>query len=275
MDSGNKHLSNEAAVKHINTNMQEFVYDFGSFSRIDILDYVNYKGLISDVPHPILNSIIEAQLKTESIKSDIENIIAPFKKNHSPVFWYIWPTSKPTNLSEHLLAYGFEHSHDSPGMLANLSDLPKDLTIPDGARMERVSNEDKLKEWMEPFKAGYQFPDMFNNFFYSLLKDFGYAEDLPIQNYLAYFNDEPVACVTLYLGKNNVAGIWNVATSPEARGKGIGTAITWKGCFEAFQKGYQHAILLSSEMGYNVYKRLGFEEYCKVGYYLWQPPDTE
>jgi predicted GNAT family acetyltransferase len=127
---------------------------------------------------------------------------------------------------------------------------------------------------MEPFKAGYQMPDMVNDFFFSLFKEFGYAEDLPLQNYLAYYQDEPVSCVTLYVGEDHIAGIWCVATSPQARGKGLGIVVTWKGCVEALQKGYRYAILISSKMGYNVYKRLGFKEYCKVIYYHWQPPDN-
>jgi len=94
-----------------------------------------------------------------------------------------------------------------------------------------------------------------------------------MQNYLVYFEDEPASCLTLYMGGNRVASIWCVATSPQVRGKGLGTLVTWKGCVEALQKGYRYAILISTEMGYNVYKRLGFREYCKVGYYLWQPKD--
>ena len=61
-----------------------------------------------------------------------------------------------------------------------------------------------------------------------------------------------------------------MATVPEARGKGIGTAITWQGCFDAQQRGYVHAILLSSAMGYSVYQKLGFEEIFKAQVYVWQ-----
>jgi ribosomal protein S18 acetylase RimI-like enzyme len=275
MGSGNDHLSNEAAVNYINTSTQEFFEYMGGYSQYDFLDHIHYKGLISDVPHQIVNCIMEARLKSETVQSDIGNLMTPFREKHLPLTWYVWPTSTPADLSDHLLSYGFEHSHDSPGMLADLSDLPKDVSIPDGTRIERVSNDALLKDWMEPFNAGYQMPEMVNDFFFSFYKEFGYAEDLPMQNYLVYYEDEPVSCVTLYMGENHVAGIWGVATSPQARGKGLGTVITWKGCVEAIQKGCQYAILISSQMGYNVYRRLGFREYCKVGYYLWQPQDND
>jgi ribosomal protein S18 acetylase RimI-like enzyme len=160
-------------------------------------------------------------------------------------------------------------------MLADLSDLPKDVPSPDGVRIESVSSDSMMKDWMEPFKAGFQMPDVANDFFFSLFKEFGYTEELPMQNYLVYDKNEPVSCMTLYMGKNRVASIWCVATSHQARGKGLGTIITWKGCVEALQKGYRYAILISSEMGYSIYKRLGFEEYCKVGYYRWRPADND
>jgi hypothetical protein len=34
-------------------------------------------------------------------------------------------------------------------------------------------------------------------------------------------------------------------------------------------EGYRAAILLESEMGESVYRRLGFREYCKIGEYSW------
>jgi predicted GNAT family acetyltransferase len=80
---------------------------------------------------------------------------------------------------------------------------------------------------------------------------------------------KPVASSTVYLGSDRVAGIWNVATTVESRGKGIGTAVTWKPLQEVVKEGYTHAVLRSSQMGYNVYKRLGFEEVFKDRLYIW------
>jgi len=273
MGLGNDRLSNDTAVNYINSSSQEFFEYMGGYSQYDFWDHIHYKELISEVPHQIVNCIIEAWLQSETIQADIESLTAPFRERHLPFSWYVWPTSMPADLGDHLLSYGFEHSHDSSGMLADLSDLPTELPIPDDARIGRVGSDAMLKDWMEAFEAGFQTPDVVNDFFFSFYKEFGYAEDLPMQNYLAYYRDEPVSCVTLYVGENHVAGIWAVATSPQARGKGLGTIITWKGCFEALRKGYRYAILISSQMGYNVYERLGFKEYCKVSYYRWQPKD--
>lgn len=38
---------------------------------------------------------------------------------------------------------------------------------------------------------------------------------------------------------------------------------------EALAKGYRLGVLQSSEMGLNVYRKLGFQEYYKISMYLW------
>jgi hypothetical protein len=40
---------------------------------------------------------------------------------------------------------------------------------------------------------------------------------------------------------------------------------------EARDLGYNVGVLGSSEMGYSVYRGLGFEEYCRIGLYEWRP----
>lgn len=87
--------------------------------------------------------------------------------------------------------------------------------------------------------------------------------------YLAYLDGEPVAVSSMYLGVG-VAGIYNVATLPEARGKGAGSAVSYVPLREAHQAGYEIGTLQSSKLGYSVYRRLGFEEICTFNLYIWR-----
>lgn len=62
----------------------------------------------------------------------------------------------------------------------------------------------------------------------------------------------------LCLVDRNAAGLFNVATVPEHRGKGYASAATQHCLRAAHQAGAQWAYLQSSVPGYGVYERLGF-----------------
>jgi len=68
-----------------------------------------------------------------------------------------------------------------------------------------------------------------------------------------------------------VAGIYCVAVCSEYRNRGIGKAITMAPLLQAKKKGYEISILTSSELGFNVYSRIGFKECCKYGQYIYTP----
>lgn len=58
--------------------------------------------------------------------------------------------------------------------------------------------------------------------------------------------------------QGGVAGVYNVATIPSARGKGIGAALTWAAVRAGAAAGETTSILQSSKEGQPVYTRMGF-----------------
>ena len=66
--------------------------------------------------------------------------------------------------------------------------------------------------------------------------------------------------------------LFNVATPPEARGRGYGAAISAHAVEEGGRRGARVATLQSSAAGLPVYRRLGFE--TVVEYEVWSPGDA-
>lgn len=57
----------------------------------------------------------------------------------------------------------------------------------------------------------------------------------------------------------------------QARGQGIGGAITLKPLLEARDEGYRYGVLFSTEMGQSVYERIGFRATgTRINRYLWR-----
>jgi predicted GNAT family acetyltransferase len=76
----------------------------------------------------------------------------------------------------------------------------------------------------------------------------------------------PVA-TALSVRTGDVVGIYSVATLPEARGHGYGTALTWMTLADA-EPGVRAAVLQASPMGRPVYERMGFRlvrEFVELG----------
>lgn len=77
------------------------------------------------------------------------------------------------------------------------------------------------------------------------------------RTFTGYLNGRAVASCSLFL-TGRVAGIYNVSTLPEARGRGIGEAITWHAVHAGAEDGALIASLQASDMGRPIYQRMGF-----------------
>jgi hypothetical protein len=87
----------------------------------------------------------------------------------------------------------------------------------------------------------------------------GSAEHDPdARAYVAFLDGVAVGCAETYLA-GGVLGVFGVATIPEARRGGVGTAVTAFAIHDRRDEA-EVVILDSSELGHGVYERLGFRE---------------
>ena len=114
---------------------------------------------------------------------------------------------------------------------------------------------------------GFRINEEFEKFWYDFFVDAIFNPKF--RTYLALLNGKPVGASQLFLSEG-VAGIYNVTCIPEARGLGIGSAITLAPLLKAREMGYRIGVLQASKRGYNVYRRLGFQDFGKLSLYLWE-----
>jgi GNAT superfamily N-acetyltransferase len=187
-----------------------------------------------------------------------------------PGSWHVGPSTRPTDLGERLLAHGFEYGGDDIGMAVDLVRLPEGVIVPDGFAIERVRAEDDLAAWVQTLGLGFGEGPVEAEWVGTVYRRLGYNDGGPLRHFLGRLDGELVATSTLFLGAG-VAGVYFVFTAKGARRRGIGAAITLAALQEARDLGYEVGVLGSTEMGYPVYRGLGFDESCRIHLYEWRP----
>ena len=229
------------------------------------------KRSISNIPLPLMNSIMDAQLTPGQVEPTIDYVIADAKSRHVPVLWWVGPSTHPVDLAERLVKYGFSIDEDGPGMAVNLDKLNESLPVAEGCTIHPALDDAAWWAWSRTLAKGFEVPaarvEFAVNSWHDLLRQVDPETTL---GNTAWLNGTPVATSLLQLG-GGVAGIYGVATVPEARRKGIGAQVTLYPLLQARAKGYKVGVLQASEMGLGVYRSLGFQECCRITSYIWRP----
>jgi ribosomal protein S18 acetylase RimI-like enzyme len=163
---------------------------------------------------------------------------------------------------------GFRLVQGPPGMSVDLELLNEAGSLPDGAYIKPVHDEQGVQDCAEVLIHGYGFPVEWKSLAADFVRGLGLEAEAPLRSYVAYWDGKPVSTAAGLFGQQ-VVGIFNVATLPEARGKGFGGALTSAPLLEARAMGYRVGTLQSSEQGFPIYKKLGFEQNCWVGSFFY------
>ena len=264
-----KSFSTQVPATAIEANViEQFLTIFAHSPQVEIHDEPDKVWVVTDIPHAYPNCVLRVQFAPDDMDARIEATLTHFRSRRLPMTWYIGPSTQPADLGKHLIAHGLTHIEDATGMAVGLLALNENLPAPSGLTIEHVSDVETLQKWLHPVTISFEYPDFGANALFDLYARLGFGQRLPWQLYVGFLKGEPVASSRLFLAAG-VAGIYAVVTVPEARRQGIGTAMTLAPVCEARSMGYRIGVLRAAQRELGVYRRLGFEEYCKFGIYAW------
>jgi GNAT superfamily N-acetyltransferase len=211
----------------------------------------------SDVPHPLMRS---ATLLTPLGEGEAPALVARLRSFYAAgtgdawALWSAWPTPD-------LRPLGGSFVGQPPLMVRTAGPIP---TAPPELDIREVVDAAMLVDFERTFIEGYPIEE---------LQPFqpGRLFTLPVLGgdyhlWLGYLDGRPVTCAIAQVS-DGVVGVHFVATSPEARGRGYGAAITARA---ACTDPTLPAVLQSSDLGRPVYERIGFSVHSRFD--LWVFP---
>lgn len=262
------HCSPSLLAQAVESNLVDFWEVYGRAARGEFYADPRIIRFATGLPVPIFNGIVYAHLQDDNLDREITDALTPFMARRLPMIWWIGPSSEPTSLHAALESYGLVHVADVPGMAIDLLGLPDSPTRCSEFTITPVHDMAALKQWMSITSIAFEIPDAVAGTLFDLEVRIGYDATLSLQRHVAHWKDTPVATATLFL-TGDVAGIYTVATVPSARRNGLGSMLTTSLLHKARAQGYQVGILQSSEMGFKVYQRMGFQPCCMFHQYGW------
>lgn len=263
-------VSSQQLLPAMDANLAAFWAAYGRAKGSAIQQTPDVLWFYTGVPHPLFNGVHAAVLDAADCGPIADALHAQIEARGAPAMWWIGPRSKPDALQTVLVQHGLEPLGEIPGMAVELAVLANEPATVANFAVERVASVEQQALWARIAAIGTEFSTAAVEALENLeatLDDEGYKAQ---HRYLGYLNGKPVASSALVL-EAGVAGIYAVATIPEARKRGIGRIMTELPLREARQLGYRVGILQASSMGYSIYKKLGFRDVCTYRVFLQTP----
>ncbi|CAN5819150.1 GNAT family N-acetyltransferase [soil metagenome] len=264
-------FSTPVLTKAIEENGVEFLLALGRAAGAEERDDGRVCWAIGGSPIDYFNCVVHADLAHEEADGEIEASLERMRAHGSPGSCHVGPSMRPRDLGARLVAHGFEYGGDDIGMAVDLQALPEEMQAPADFVVERVRDEAGLAEWAATFGSGFGLGPVEVGWIGEMFSRIGPGGLW--RHYLGRLAGEPVATSALFFA-TGVAGVYCVSTVERARRRGIWAAVTLAALREARDLGWDIGVLGSSEMGFPVYRRLGFVEYCRIGLYEWRPPES-
>ncbi|HEX2646232.1 MAG TPA: GNAT family N-acetyltransferase [Candidatus Dormibacteraeota bacterium] len=233
----------------------------------EVFDRDGVRFCYSGLRWRVLNGAVLARLQVGDAEPRIQDVLAWFHARSVPWRWIVGPRSSPDDLGQRLVGAGMRAASDHPGMVLRLDrmrDEPPDLR---GLDVHEVLDRDDFDGWADVQRDTWGLTAESDEAWRTAHLQLGFGRKLPLRNYVALLDGKPVGGAAVFFAEG-VAGIYNVAVLPEARGKGIGREVTLAALRDARELGFSLSTLGSSDLGLPVYLRIGYEEVCRIRVYV-------
>jgi ribosomal protein S18 acetylase RimI-like enzyme len=233
--------------------MQYFTY-LPTLMEMDVTSDEKITVINSGIPSDMFNIICRVRNKDalDAAVKKIHDLEMPF------ACWIGFEGDYP-HCERDLEKIGFFCDENESGMFVEIKKVSREKRVKD-LKIFPVDDEQKLLDFIEVYREmGPQEFKAISEFYLKGKKHILDQKSL-LKIFVGYLENQPVATSALFFGGGS-AGIWNVATVPEFRQRGIGTDMTCHALLQALDNfGYRIVVLAAGRLGEPVYRKIGFQK---------------
>ena len=257
-------------VETVERHQTELAVRWARLQNGEVHEYDDLVLTIVGLPVSFTNNVHRTRLTSDTVEDGVGGSVALLRERGLPAIWWVSPLDTPEELGETLRRNGLHHADDMAWMAADLSEIP-DVALPGGVEAFRVDGAERFEQFVDAMMRGFGDDPLAAQALRALHDAVGSGEEPAWQRFVAIRAGEVVGSSGVQLG-GGVAGIYNVATPPEHRGGGIGSAMTVVAMRWARDHGFDTAVLGSTPLAVPLYERLGFRDVCRMGVYELKSP---
>ena len=209
------------------------------------------------------NFVCRARLTPSTAARRTAEAVNHFRAAGRPFSWWLGPGYSPDSLSQILRDQGLFEAESEVAMALDLTEIQSSPPDVEGLTIHRVRTEEDLHAYATLSAANWDPPDPHVLQYYALAAPVLLDASAPQWLYLGRIQGEAVATADATFG-GGVVGLYNIATRPAFRRRGIGFAMTRAPLIEARAEGWSRGILQAAAGGLSVYQRLGFRPFGTV-----------
>jgi GNAT superfamily N-acetyltransferase len=250
-------FSKEEVIHQVELNLWETWSNFGRGPGCILHDESD--ALWFETPIPVIpyNTVLKFQVERD-VDRRIDSLVSCYAARNVPILWIVHPSSLPLDLCTRLEQRGLQEIEIAPCMARSLAHLPEAPPLPEGVEIREAIDDNAIMELYGLAAWRWGVPEEYRPHLRQILEQFEIGERTSNTRFwLAWRDGIPISKIGLYSGSGS-AGIYGVATKPEARGLGIASILMVTAMKAAKEMGHKLAVLDSSPLAEKLYKRLGF-----------------
>lgn len=250
-------LTTGEATAVLEANLWSMWSNFGRGQGCRLIDEPEVLRFETPLAHVPYNTVLRFRVE-DGVDETIDSVVGSYQARGVPLVWIVHPTARPADLGARLGARGLVEAEVVPGMVASLADIPPADPVPDGIEVTEVGPGEECP-FIELVAWRYSLPPEATTTLRSVMTAARFGDPgSSTRAWVAQRDGAVVSKAVLHVGGGE-AGIYGVATRPEARGLGLARLLTILALDGARAAGSEIAVLHSTPMAVGLYQGLGFE----------------